>query len=116
VVAAEIYLDSIPAPRSSGHARPQFEPPALQPVNRDFAFLVPADVPAENLARAIRGSDKSAITDVRLFDRFEAADGLSLAFEVTLQPGEKSFTDEELSAISKTVVAAAEKLGAKLRT
>jgi phenylalanyl-tRNA synthetase beta chain len=116
VVAAEIYLDSIPAPRSNGHARPQFQPPALQPVTRDFAFLVPGDVPAENLVRAIRGSDKVAITEVRLFDRFEAADGLSLAFEVTLQPAEKSFTDEELSAISKTVVAAAEKLGAKLRT
>ena len=114
-VAAEIYLDAIPAPRSSGRARPQFEPPALQPVSRDFAFLVPGDVPADALTRTIRGADKAAITDVRLFDRFEAPEGLSLAFEVTLQPGEKSFTDEELTAISKRIVAAAEKLGAKLR-
>jgi phenylalanyl-tRNA synthetase beta chain len=115
-VAGEVYLDAIPEPRSSGRARPQFAPPALQPVSRDFAFLVPADVAAENLARAIRGSDKAAITGVRLFDRFEAADGLSLAFEVTLQPSDKSFTEEELAAISKNVVAAAEKLGAKLRS
>jgi phenylalanyl-tRNA synthetase beta chain len=115
VVAAEIYLDAIPAPRGSGRARPQFEPPALQPVSRDFAFLVPAELPADTLARAIRGSDKAAITGVRLFDRFEAPEGLSLAFEVALQPGDKSFTEEELAAISKRIVAAAEKAGAKLR-
>ncbi|MFP5328825.1 MAG: phenylalanine--tRNA ligase subunit beta [Alphaproteobacteria bacterium] len=114
-VAAEIYLDAIPAPRANGRARPLYAPPALQPVTRDFAFLVPADVPAETLGRAIRGADKAAITNVRLFDRFESPDGLSLAFEVTLQPSEKSFTDEELAAISKKVIAAAEKLGAKLR-
>ena len=116
MVAAEIYLDAIPAPRSAGRARAQYSPPALQAVNRDFAFLVPADVPAENLARAIRGSDKAAITGVRLFDRFETSDGLSLAFEVTMQPVEKSFTEEDLSTISAKVVAAAEKLGAKLRS
>lgn len=114
-VAGEIYLDSIPEPRSSGRARPAFAPPALQPVSRDFAFLVPADLAADTLARAIRGADKAVIAEVRLFDRFEAAEGLSLAFEVTLQPGDKSFTDEELSAISKKIVEAAEKLGAKLR-
>ena len=115
LIAGEIYLDASPAPRSSGRARAVFEPAVLQPVTRDFAFLVPADLAAESLTRAIRSSDKAAITDVRLFDRFEAADGLSLAFEVTLQPSEKSFTEEELSAISAKVVAAAERLGAKLR-
>ena len=39
----------------------------------------------------------------------------SLAVEVTLQPGQKSFTDEELKAISDRIVAAAAKLGARLR-
>ena len=56
------------------------------------------------------------ISGVRLFDRFEAPEGLSLAFEVTLQPTEKSFTDEQIGEISKRIVAAAEKLGARLRT
>jgi phenylalanyl-tRNA synthetase beta chain len=116
IVAAELYLDEIPEPRNAGRTRPRFEPPALQPVSRDFAFIVPADVSADALGRAIRGSDKAAITDVRLFDRFETPDGLSLAYEVTLQPAEKSFTEEELAAISKKIVASGEKLGAKLRT
>ena len=115
-VAAEIYLDAVPAARSSGRARPAFTPPALQPVSRDFAFLVPADLAAETLVRAIRGADKNAITSARLFDRFEAKDGLSLAVEVTLQPTDKSFTDEEIAAISKRIIAAAEKLGAHLRS
>ncbi|MFL6725457.1 MAG: phenylalanine--tRNA ligase subunit beta [Sphingomicrobium sp.] len=115
-VAAEIYIDAIPASRSSGHARSAYAPPALQPVTRDFAFIVPADVPAGNLLRAIRAADKIAIAAVRLFDRFESADGLSLAFEVVLQPIDKSFTDEEIGEISRRIVAAAEKLEARLRS
>ncbi len=115
-VAAEIYLDAIPAPRSTGRARVAYTPPALQPLTRDFAFIVPADLAAETLLRAIRGSDKSAISDARLFDRFETPDGLSLAFEVTFQPEGKSMTDDEIGAISRRIVAAAAKLGARLRS
>ncbi|MFL6762905.1 MAG: phenylalanine--tRNA ligase subunit beta [Sphingomicrobium sp.] len=114
-VAAEIYFDAIPASRSSGHARSAYSPPPLQAITRDFAFIVPAEMTADNLLRAIRGSDKAAIASARLFDRFESADGLSLAVEVTLQPVEKSFTDEQIGEISKRIVAAAEKLGARLR-
>ena len=114
-VAGEIYLDAIPAPRSTDRARSAYAPPALQPVTRDFAFLVPPDLAADSLVRTIRGSDKGVITDVRLFDRFEGADGLSLAVEVTLQPTEKSFTDEQIGEISRRIIAAAEKLGARLR-
>jgi phenylalanyl-tRNA synthetase beta chain len=116
MVAAEIFLDAIPAPRSSGRARSAYAPPALQSITRDFAFIVPPEVSAETLARALRGSDKEAITDVRLFDRFESADGLSLAFEVTLQPGDKSFTDEHIGELSRRITTAAEKLGARLRS
>jgi phenylalanyl-tRNA synthetase beta chain len=114
-VAAEIYLDAIPEPRSGAHARSAYAPAALQPVSRDFAFMVPADVAADALVRVIRGADKTAIIAVRVFDRFESADGLSLAVEVELQPGDKSFTDAEIADISRRIVAAAEKLGARLR-
>jgi phenylalanyl-tRNA synthetase beta chain len=114
-VAAEIYLDAIPASRG-GRAKAAYAPPALQPVTRDFAFIVPQELAADTLSRAIRGADKAAITTVRLFDRFEAADGLSLAFEVTLQPAEKSFTDEQIGDICQRIVAAAEKSGGRLRS
>jgi phenylalanyl-tRNA synthetase beta chain len=105
----------VPAPRASGGARPAFTPPALQPVTRDFAFFVPAELTADALVRAVAGADKAAIAAARLFDRFESAEGLSLAVEVTLQPTDKSFTDAQIGEISKRIVAAAEKLGAKLR-
>ncbi|MBW0007960.1 MAG: phenylalanine--tRNA ligase subunit beta, partial [Sphingomonas sp.] len=55
-VAAELYLDAIPASRSSGRARTAYAPPPLQAITRDFAFIVPDDLPADNLIRAIRGA------------------------------------------------------------
>ena len=114
-VATEIYLDALPAPRSAERARPVFTPPALQSITRDFAFVVPEHVSADALVRAVRGADKALITNARLFDRYEGEQGLSLAVEVTLQPGEKSFTDAEIAELSRKIVAAAEKLGATLR-
>ncbi|SKB65370.1 phenylalanine--tRNA ligase subunit beta [Sphingopyxis flava] len=119
VMAAQIFLDAIPAKRASGPARAAFMPPALQSVRRDFAFLAPDTLAAADLVRAIRGADKTNIVNVRLFDRF-AGEGvpegqLSLAVEVELQPQDKSFTDPELKAIADKVVAAAAKLGAALR-
>ena len=116
-MAAELYLDAIPAPRSSGHARVAYAPPALQPVTRDFAFVVPGDVAADALVRAIRGADKTVITGARVFDRYQPEGGqLSLAIEAVLQPGEQSFTESEIAEISKRIIAAAEKLGATLRS
>lgn len=118
-VAAEIYLDALSQKRGVGHMRTAYAPPALQAVKRDFAFLLPLETEAETLLRAVRGADKATIAGVSLFDVFTGQgvpDGAkSLAVEVTLQPGEKSFTDEELKAISERIVAAAAKAGAKLR-
>lgn len=119
VMAVQIFLDAIPAKRASGPARAAFAPPALQSVRRDFAFLAPTNLTAAELVRAIRGADKAAIVDARLFDRF-AGQGVpegqvSLAVEVELQPQDKSFTDAELKAIADKVVAAAAKAGAVLR-
>jgi phenylalanyl-tRNA synthetase beta chain len=119
VAAAEIYLDAIPQKRESGRMRGAYAPPVLQPVRRDFAFLVPAEMAADQLLRAVKGADKASIAGASLFDVFTGAgvgEGQkSLAVEVTLQPAEKSFTDEELKTISEKIVAAAAKLGAVLR-
>lgn len=119
VVAGELFLDAVPVSRKTGFMRPPYAPPALQPVSRDFAFLVPQGLEADALVRAVRGADKATITDARLFDVF-AGQGVpegqkSLAIEVTLQPGEKSFNDAELKGIADRIVAAAGKLGATLR-
>ena len=116
-VAGEIYLDAIPASRATGRARQAYSPPPLQAIRRDFAFVVPEGLSADKLVRAIGGADKQLISAVRIFDRYHPEGGeLSLAIEVTLQPTDKSFTDEEIGAVSKRIVEAAEKLGARLRS
>ena len=120
VVAGEIFLDAIPAKRGGGgFTRAAYAPPALQAVTRDFAFLVPTGLAAGDLVKAVRGADKKSIVDARVFDVF-AGQGVpegkkSVAVEVILQPGDKTFTDEEIKAISDSIVASAAKQGAELR-
>jgi phenylalanyl-tRNA synthetase beta chain len=119
VMAAEIFLDAIPAKRGSGFMRSAYSPPVLQAITRDYAFLVPVELPAADLVRAVKGADKDMIVAARLFDQF-AGQGVpdgqkSLAIEVILQPAQRSFTDEDITNISAKIVAAADKLGAKLR-
>lgn len=119
VMVAELFLDGIPLKPRGSAMREAYAPPALQAVTRDFAFLVDATLAAGDLVRAVKGADKKHITDARVFDSFAGAgvpEGkLSLALEVTLQPVEKSFADEELKAIADAIVKAAAKLGAELR-
>ncbi len=116
VAAVELYLDALPAKRGAGgFMRAAYAPPALQPVRRDFAFLVPQGLAAEALIRAVRGADKAAIVAARVFDVFTRDEETSMAVEVVLQPGEKSFTEAELKAIADKIVAAAAKQGATLR-
>ena len=119
VMAAEIHLDAIPAKRGSGFMRSPYTPPALQAVTRDFAFLVPVDLPAGDLVRTVKNADKDNIVAARLFDQF-IGQGVpegqkSLAVEITLQPAEKSYGEDDLKAIADRVIAAAGKLGAVLR-
>src|SRR5262249_48941772 len=119
-VAVELFLDAIP-PKKGGEsfARAAYAPPPLQAGTRDFAFLVAAALPPGGLVRAVKGADKANIVDARVFDDFRGQgvpEGRkSVAIEVTLQPVERSFTDEDLKAIADKVVAAAGKLGAELR-
>ncbi|WP_324829071.1 phenylalanine--tRNA ligase subunit beta [Qipengyuania zhejiangensis] len=120
VVAVEIFLDALPAKKGgNGFARAAYAPPALQALTRDFAFLVPSELAAADLVRAVKGADKQSIVGARVFDVF-AGQGVpegrkSVAVEIVLQPGEKSFTDAEIKAISDKVIAAAAKQGAELR-
>ncbi|WP_404482706.1 phenylalanine--tRNA ligase subunit beta [Novosphingobium sp. BL-52-GroH] len=120
VALAEIYLDAIPGRKGAAtFARVSYAPPALQAVTRDYAFLVPVALPSGDLVRVVQGADKANIVSARLFDDFRGQgvpEGQkSLALEVTLQPLDKSYKDEDLKAISGRVTAAAAKLGAVLR-
>ena len=118
LAAAEVFLDALPQAKGGAkRTRAPFRPSTLQPLRRDFAFVVPGDAQADALLRAVRGADKTTIVDVALFDVFVMGDGRrSLAVTVTLQPTDRSFTDEEIEALSSKIVAAAQKaVGAALR-
>jgi len=120
-VAFELYIDALPAPRRKGTQRPPLEVSGLQSVTRDFAFVVEKDVPAGDLLSAVRGADKKLITGAKVFDIFESEEALgkgkkSLAIEVTLQPREKTLTDDAIDAVAKRIVSAAGKAtGAVIR-
>jgi phenylalanyl-tRNA synthetase beta chain len=112
-VGFEVYLDAVPFAKSA-RQRPALKLSALQPLERDFAFLVDDKVTAEQVLRAARGVDRKLITDIRLFDVYTGPgvpEGKkSLAITVMLQPLDATLTDEQIDAFSKTLIAQVAKL------
>ncbi len=119
--AFEVLLDDVPARKAGkGSARPMLHLAALQPVERDFAFVVDEPTPGTALATAARGADKTLIADVALFDVYRGpelgADKKSVALCVTLQPRDATLTDADIEAVGERIVAAVSKAtGAVLR-
>ena len=89
-------------------------------MSRDFAFIVDRGVKAGDIVRAAQGVDKKLITDVTVFDVYEGKgidDGKkSVAIAVTIQPREKTLTDQEIDAVAAKIVAeVTKKTGGTLR-
>ncbi|MBK8159551.1 MAG: phenylalanine--tRNA ligase subunit beta [Rhodospirillaceae bacterium] len=119
-VGFEVFLERLPSPRSKGSGRPLLNASSFQPVERDFAFIVDANVAAEKLTKAAKGADKALITEVKLFDVFQGGSlpegKKSVALSVVLQPREKTLTDAEIEGVSAKIVAAVNKAtGGELR-
>ena len=114
LVGFEINLKSLPAPRvKATKTKGAMRSSDLQPLHRDFAFVVNKDVSADKVLRAAKSVDKKLITNVTLFDVFEGdalgADKKSLAIDVTLQPDVKTMTDEEIEGVASKIVMSVEK-------
>ena len=107
-VAFTLWPAEIPQPRKSGATRPALVLRDLQAVERDFAFVVDADVEALTLVNAAAGADKALIDDVRVFDEFiggSLGEGKkSLAITVRLQPVDATLKEAEIEAVSKKIV------------
>ncbi|HZN28593.1 MAG TPA: phenylalanine--tRNA ligase subunit beta, partial [Xanthobacteraceae bacterium] len=121
VAAFEVFLEMLPPRKRKGLARAPLVAADLLPVRRDFAFVLGADVPAGDVVKAALSADKKLIVDVGVFDLFASetlgAGKKSLALEVTLQPTEKTLTDEEIDAVAAKVIAAVGKAtGGTIRT
>lgn len=114
LVAFELDLDTVPMPKLRvSKARPTLEPLPYPPVDRDFAFVVDAAVPAGKLLDAIKGVERRLIREVRLFDVY-AGPGVgegrkSLAVAVRLQAADRTLTEAEIEVVAARIVTAAEK-------
>ena len=121
VAGFELFLEALPpAKPKPTKARPLLKASAFQPLERDFAFILDSAVAANAVVRAAKGADKALVGDVTVFDLYEgdkmAAGKKSLAITVTLQPTEKTLTDEEIEAVAARIVAAVAKAtGGELR-
>jgi phenylalanyl-tRNA synthetase beta chain len=102
------------------------KPAAWKPVSRypssdlDLAFVLPDDVPAERLEKAIRQSAGALLIDVELFDVFRAPSlgerRRSLAYRLRLQAPDRNLNDADIAGVRRAAVTAATKLGADLRS
>ncbi len=121
-VGFEVFLDALPPTKAKGtRARPLLKPSPYQPVERDFAFVLDAAIPAEQVVRAARFVDRNLIAGVSVFDVYQGKgvpEGKkSLAISVRLQPTQRTLTDAEIEAVAQRIVAAVTTAtGATLRT
>jgi phenylalanyl-tRNA synthetase beta chain len=103
-----IWPAEVPLPRKSGATRPALRTSSLQAVERDFAFVVDADIDAMTLVNAAMGVDKTLIEDVRVFDEFiggALGDGKkSLALTVRMQPTDQTLKDADIEAVGAKVI------------
>jgi phenylalanyl-tRNA synthetase beta chain len=110
LVGFEVLLETIPEPKAKAtRAKPMLELSPLQPVERDFAFIVDRAVKAGDIVRTAQSADRKLISNVSVFDVYEGQ-GIdpgkkSVAIAVTLQPREKTMTDEEIEALAAKIVA-----------
>ena len=116
-VAFEIYIDSINKQKIKSNLKIAPEISNLQPLKRDFSFVVSSDTEAQKIINAAKQSDQSFIKDVKIFDQFLGENEKSIAIEVIIQPKEVTLTDEQIESISKKIIKSVEdKTKGKLRS
>lgn len=107
--AFEIFPQNAPAPKpKTSFAKGRLELSNFQAVVRDFAFVVDASTPAEDILAVVRKAEKTLIESVSIFDIY-AGKGIedgkkSVAFSVRLQPKDKTLTDAEIEAVCAKIV------------
>jgi len=111
-VGFTLWPAEIPFPKSATSTRAALILRDLQAVERDFAFVVDAQVEALTLVNAAAGADKFLIEEVRVFDEFiggSLGEGKkSLAITVRMQPADKTLTEAEIEAVGVKII---EKVG-----
>ena len=103
-----IFPAEVPLPKKKTSTRPALMMRDLQAVERDFAFVVDADVEALTLVNAAAGADKALIENVRVFDEFiggSLGEGKkSIAVTVRLQPAEQTLKVAEIEVVAAKII------------
>jgi phenylalanyl-tRNA synthetase beta chain len=120
VVGFEVMMDNIPQPKVVVGARPALTLNPLQPVTRDFAFVVANDIAADSIVFSVQKGGGNLVQNIRIFDIYQGK-GVpeghkSVAVTVQFQPSEKTLNDKEIEALCKAVIdSVISKTGASLR-
>ncbi len=118
VEAADINLDLLVSLIPERHSMQPV--PAYPPVLEDLAVVVGEEVPAEDVARAIKLGGGRIVSNVTLFDVYRGEQigkgKKSLAYSLTFQSADKTLTDNDVAQVWARIVRRLEQdLGAKLR-
>jgi phenylalanyl-tRNA synthetase beta chain len=122
LIAFELDLTLLPLPKvKATRTKPKLNLADLQPVTRDFAFVVARETPAGDMVRTAEAVDKSLIGSAVVFDVFEGKgieSGMkSVAVTVTLQPAERTLTEADIELVCQKIVGQmAKRFGAVLRS
>ncbi len=122
VLGFEIFLDNIPESRKKiREAKPQFVVSDYQKVARDFAFVIDEKYTSSEITKIVKKVDSVLIKDVKVFDVYQgekiAAGKKSIAFNVILEPKDKTLSEKDIDQISKKIILAVqESTGATLRS
>ena len=111
-VAFAIHLGNLPLSKRKMTTRAALSISDFQPVERDFAFVVDAQVGAADLLAAARGADKTLITDALVFDVFDGEQAIkqlgvgkkSIALSIRLEPNESTLTDAQIETVCAKVI------------
>ena len=122
VLGFEIFLDNIPESKKKiREKKPQFLISDYQKVVRDFAFVIEDKYSSGEIINLVKKIDKSLIREVKIFDVYQG-DNIevgkkSIAFNVTIEPKDKTLSDKDIEQISKKIILAVqEATGATLRS
>jgi len=122
VLGFEIFLDNIPISiKKVRDTKPQFIISDYQKVIRDFAFVIEEKYSSGEIIKLVQGIDEELIKDVKIFDVYQGEnieDGKkSIAFNVTLEPKDKTLSEKDIEEISKKIISTVQNIaGATLRS
>ncbi len=109
VFGFEIFIENISQFQDSkSSSRGAFVNNPYQMVERDFAFLFPKEIKANEIIKKVKKINRDLIQKVTIFDLYEG-DKLpdnkkSIAFRVLMQPKDKTFSDQEIDNLSREII------------